>query len=266
MNPNGYDKPSMHRRHHTALEASSDASTLGSAGLVVRDLGRMSYANALALQRQVHEQVLDDQSPQTLLLVEHDPVITVSRRPSVKQHLLADEQRLAELGIDVQPTDRGGDITYHGPGQLVAYPIVRLAPLGLNVGRYMRWLERVVIDTVATWGIDACLDDCATGVWVGSGGDGAGCDTAAGSRPAKLCAMGVRVRRNVTLHGLALNVTTHLEHFRTIVPCGLVGREVTSMQRLLGAKTPTMAQVKDRLVVSMRHHLEALANSPESDL
>lgn len=248
----------MHRRHHTAIEASSDVSTRDCARLEVRDLGRMPYANALAVQRQVHQQVLEGQSPQTLLLVEHDPVITVSRRPSVKQHLLADEQRLAEMGIDVQPTDRGGDITYHGPGQLVAYPIIRLAPLGFNVGRYMRWLERVVMDTVATWGIDACLDDCATGVWVHV----ASVDPAE-SRPAKLCAMGVRVRRNVTLHGLALNVTTNLEHFRTIVPCGLVGREVTSMQRLLENKTPTMAQVKDRLIKLMRHHLEALSNQSD---
>jgi len=257
----------MCSRHPTTTEASSGVSMLDSASLAVRDLGRMPYANALALQRQVHQQVLDGQSPQTLLLVEHDPVITVSRRPSVKQHLLVDEPRLAELGIDVQPTDRGGDVTYHGPGQLVAYPIIRLAPLGLNVGRYMRWLERVVIDTVGPWGIDACLDDCATGVWVERGGsvqgtsiDPAACGSAAESRLAKLCAMGVRVRRNVTLHGLALNVTTHLEHFRTIVPCGLVGREVTSMQRLLGPRTPTMAQVKDRLVVSMRQHLGALSN------
>ena len=254
-----YDRPTMDSRHRTAIEASPETSKLDSACLVVRDLGLMSYADALALQRQVHQQVLEGKLHQTLLLVEHDPVITVSGRPCVKQHLLADEKRLTELGIDVQPTDRGGDITYHGPGQLVAYPIIRLAPLGFNVGRYMRWLEKVVIETVATWGIDAGLDRCATGVWVGRG-DGAACNSVADSQPAKLCAMGVRVRRNVTLHGLALNVTTHLEHFRTIVPCGLVGREVTSMQRLLGDRTPAMTQVKDRLAVSMRRHLEALSN------
>lgn len=251
----------MGDRHCTAMEASPNVPTLDRAGLAVRDLGRMGYADALALQRRVHAQVLAGQWPQTLLLAEHDPVITISGRPNAKQHLLADEQHLAQLGIDIQPTDRGGDITYHGPGQLVAYPIIRLAPLGLNVGRYIRWLERVVIDTVAAWGIDAGLDRCATGVWVGGDHTGASCSSAAGQQPAKLCAIGVRVQRNVTLHGLALNVTTDLEHFRTIVPCGLVGRQVTSMQQLLGTNTPAMAQVKDRLGMTMRRHLEALTGA-----
>ncbi len=220
---------------------------------VMRDLGRLAYAEALVVQRRVHQRVLDGQDPQTLLLVEHDPVITVSQRRDCPQHLLATPQRLAELGIDVQPTDRGGDVTYHGPGQLVVYPIIRLTPLGLNVGRYVRLLEDVVMDTVSAFGVAACRDQCARGVWVGDAAGGV--QPPAANEMKKLCAVGVRVQRGVTLHGLALNVTTDLDHFQTIVPCGLSGRGVTSLERLLGRDAPSMERVKTQLVESMRRKL-----------
>ena len=201
--------------------------------LRVRDLGRCGYAAALQIQRETHDQVLRGSVPPTLLFVEHDPVITVSQRKTAPAHLRARPEALRRLGIQVYPTDRGGDITYHGPGQLVAYPIVRLADLGLNVGRYMRTLEQAVIDSAASFGVQAGRVPGCTGVWV------------AGSR--KLCALGIRVRKNVSMHGLALNVTTDLSHFDTIVPCGLEGREVTSLQALLGAATPPMTAVKREL-------------------
>ncbi len=202
----------------------------------VRDLGTIAYAPALALQREVNRAVSEGREPMTLLLLEHEPVITISRRKNAADHLIASGPRLKSLGIDVQETDRGGDITYHGPGQLVAYPILRLNDLGLNLGRYMRLLEQVVIDTVATFGVVGRREDGATGVWVD-----------APLQPAKLCAMGVRVRKNTTLHGLALNVTTDLSHFQTIVPCGLEGRAVTSLEQLLGDACPSMAAVKAAL-------------------
>ncbi len=217
--------------------------------LIVNDLGRVGYANAVAWQHRVHRQVRNATAPQTLLLAEHDPVITVSRRHSATEHVLADAEQLANLGIDVQPTDRGGDVTYHGPGQLVAYPILRLAALRLNISQYMRLLEQVVIDCVAVFGICGYRRKGFTGVWV---------DRVWPPGQAKVCAMGVRVRHQVTMHGLALNITTQLEHFQTIMPCGLAAGSVTSLQELLGHRTPTMADVKSQLTASMRHRLVQL--------
>lgn len=210
----------------------------------------MPYAPALDLQQRVHQAVLNGQCPPTLLLLEHPPVITLSQRHDVRRHLLADPPALARCGIDLQTTDRGGDITYHGPGQLVAYPILRLASLRLNVSQYMRLLELIVIDTVAAWGVDGFTDPGYTGVWVRT----------SQPQPAKLCALGVRVRRNVTLHGLALNVAPDLAHFDTIIPCGLAGRAVTSLKQLLGQDAPSMDSVKTQLVACFRRRLLTLSN------
>lgn len=173
----------------------------------------------------------------TVLLLEHDPVITVSRRPGAAANLLASPAMLAEAGVAVEETDRGGDITYHGPGQLVAYPIVDLNACGLRLHDYMRTLEEAVIATLGRFGIAGRRDPGATGVWVDRAGD----------QPAKICAMGVRVRQWVSMHGLALNVSPNLAHFGLIVPCGLVGRPVTSMAQLLGPATPAIGQVAEAL-------------------
>lgn len=216
--------------------------------LHITDLGRMAYAPALDLQRKTLEGVLAGQ-PGTLLLVEHNPVITVSQRRESAQHLLASPERLASLGIEVQPTDRGGDITYHGPGQLVAYPIIRLDDFGLSLSRYMRLLEQIVMETIAQFGIDSHTISGATGVWVSQPSQ---------TQAAKICALGVRIRKGVTMHGLALNVTTDLSHFNTIVPCGLAGSSVTSLQRLLGPRTPTADEVKNTLSLVMQTHLSEL--------
>lgn len=212
------------------------------------DLGRLAYAPAYEEQLRRHAQVLarrESGGPLgTLLLVEHEPVVTVSRRPDARKHLVATPEMLTRAGVEVCETDRGGDITYHGPGQLVAYPILDLNRLDLGLVDYLRLLERVVIDVCRGFGVPAHRDACATGVWVGGEEGGAGCGEA-GS--AKICAMGVRVRRWVTLHGLALNVTTNLDHFGLIVPCGLAGRSVTSLERELGQRTPAMGDVKAAL-------------------
>lgn len=199
----------------------------------MQDLGRMAYAQAYDVQCATHERVVAGEIEGALLLVEHDPVITVGRRANAAKHIVASADRLKQLGIDVIETNRGGDVTYHGPGQIVAYPIVSLKKLNMGVATYMRWLEQWVMDVLGVFDIEGQRDHCATGVWVGD---------------AKICALGVRVRRNVTLHGIALNVTTDLSHFETIIPCGLAGRPVTSMQRLLGDATPSIDHVK-RVVI-----------------
>ncbi len=215
--------------------------------LPVVHLDRLPYREAYDRQLAAWQRVFDAREaaapvPGELLLVEHDPpVITVSQRPSARDHLTAPPHLLAARGVTVEDTDRGGDITYHGPGQLVAYPILDLNHLGLRLHDYMRLLEQAVIDTLARFNITGERDPGATGVWVRD---------RSGSL-AKVCAMGIRVKRWISLHGLALNVTTNLDHFNLIVPCGLA-RPVTSLHALLGDRCPTMQQVQLALVESLR--------------
>ena len=229
----------------------------GGREILVRDLGRVAYADALAEQRAVQTAVIGGKGPMTVLLLEHDPpVITISRRRGVREHLLASPETLAAAGVTVAETDRGGDITYHGPGQLVAYQILDLNRFGLRLHGWMRRLEETVIATVAVWGIAADRDPAATGVWVRPGDPGGG---------AKLCAMGVRVSRWVTMHVLALNVRPRLEHFGFIVPCGLVGRVVTSLERELGEACPGMEAVKASFVRELERGLAVeAAGGPEA--
>lgn len=206
----------------------------------VFNLGRIGYRPAYERQVVELERVSASREASgphigTLLLVEHDPVITVSNRPTAASNLTATPQVLARAGVAVEPTDRGGDITYHGPGQLVAYPILDLNRLHLRLHDYMRLLEQTVIDTLGGYGIEGRREEGATGVWVGEG-------------PAsKIAAMGVRVRRWISMHGLALNVDPDLSHFDLIVPCGLAGRTVTSMRRVLGT-APGMIDVQATLI------------------
>jgi lipoyl(octanoyl) transferase len=188
-----------------------------------RWLGRIGYREALDLQEQAARALKDAQlqgskADECLLLLEHPPVITLGRN-AVEADVLAGTERLAALGVTVEKTNRGGQVTYHGPGQLVGYPILDLNPDRRDVGRYLRDLEEALIRTLATYGIVAGRSQGATGVWVGD---------------AKIAAIGVHLSRWVTTHGFALNVTTDLDAFSLIVPCGLRTRGVTSMQRLLG--------------------------------
>lgn len=221
------------------------------AGPVIRtrDLGRMGYREAYAEQIRTLERVLAARAEATaayageILLVEHDPVITVTPRAARAGHLLASVEVLARLGVTLEETDRGGDITYHGPGQLVAYPILDLNALNLGLHDYVRLLEEAMIRTLAAFGIAGLREPGATGVWVDRAEPGA----SGTSQSAKIGAIGVRVRRWVAMHGLALNVTPNLEHFNLIVPCGLLGRPVTSMARLLADTCPGMDVVRARL-------------------
>ena len=205
--------------------------------LICHDLGRMAYGPALDLQQRLVSQVQSaPEGPAHLLLVEHDPpAITTGRRPCPQQVLVSPEQ-LARMGIEFHATSRGGTVTYHGPGQLVAYPIVPLASMGWTVRAYVRGLEEAVIRTLAKFDLPAGRAAGMTGVWVGR---------------EKIAAIGVAVSRWVTWHGLALNVSTDLRGFNHIIPCGLAGRGVTSMSRCLGREV-SVAQVKPVLVQCLR--------------
>ncbi|MFO0831281.1 MAG: lipoyl(octanoyl) transferase LipB [Phycisphaerales bacterium] len=209
------------------------------------DLGRMGYAAAYERQAAAHAEVMEDRERRPrpsragiVLTVEHDPVITVSRRATAGGNVLASAELLARRGVERVETDRGGDVTYHGPGQLVVYPILDLTLLNLGLHDYMRLLEQSVIDTCAEFGVAAERDPTATGVWVRD----------ASGELAKVAAFGVRVRRWVSMHGLAINITTNMEHFGLIVPCGLLGRPVTSLQKLLGEECPAWEVVRRELV------------------
>ena len=199
----------------------------------VRRLGSVPYADALALQRSLVEGRRAGRIDDTLLLVEHPHVLTLGvRGDGGRSHILATDALLASRGIEVHETGRGGDITYHGPGQIVGYPIIDLNPDRRDVHRYVRDLETVLIRTASDYGITAGRVEGLTGVWVGND---------------KLAAIGVRIARWITSHGFALNVTTDLDHFALIVPCGIADRGVTSLSRLLGRPLDT-AEVESRVI------------------
>jgi len=181
----------------------------------VRELGRMDYASALELQRRLVAERQQCAIPDQLLLVEHPHVVTLGRNGH-RENLLASDEILARAGVAFHPTDRGGDITYHGPGQLVGYPILDLREWKRDVAAYVRGLEQVLIDTLADFGIAAGRIPKLTGVWV---------------EGRKIAAIGVHIARWVTSHGFALNVSTDLSYFQYIVPCGLT-KPVTSMTAL----------------------------------
>ena len=204
--------------------------------MIVEDLKLMGYRQAWERQEHAHSSVVEG-GEERLLLVEHPPVITFGRRAeAAAKNLLASAEMLAEMGVEVVESDRGGDITFHGPGQLVVYPIVRLNEHGLSVGGYVRKLEEVMISVLSNLGIEAEKDE-AIGVWV---------------HGKKICALGVRIKRGISLHGMALNVTTDLRYFDLIVPCGLAGKGVTSLKKLLKEKTPAMEKVKRVVVERMK--------------
>jgi lipoyl(octanoyl) transferase len=206
--------------------------------LTVDRLGTVPYEPTWELQDELAAQRRERRIGDRLLLLEHFPVYTIGRGGDAS-NLLASPTRLRELGASFVRIDRGGDITFHGPGQLVAYPIVELRdPLDLR--RYVRTLEQAIIATAARFEVAAGRVDGHAGVWVGD--------------DRKLAAIGVRVRRGVTTHGLALNVNTDLRWFGEMVPCGIRDKDVTSLQRELGHAVP-MEQVEDVLADELARHL-----------
>lgn len=203
----------------------------------LRDLGRISYAEAFAMQQSFVEQRKRGEIPDQLLLVEHPHVITQGRNGHA-ENLLASEEILARAGIAFHPTDRGGDITYHGPGQIVGYPIFDLREWKRDVVAYVRTVEQAIIDSLLEFKIDARRVEGCTGVWVSG---------------KKVAAIGIHISRWITSHGFALNHTTDLSYFQYIVPCGLT-KPVTSM-RELGA-TAGREEVTAALVRNFAKHFQ----------
>ncbi len=197
--------------------------------ITITDLGQMDYQSAWDYQKETHEKVLKGKAPDTLIFVEHEPVYTLGKNAD-NNHLL----QSAPDDAKVYNVERGGDITYHGPGQIVGYPILDLHHYQKSISWYMRTLEQVLIDSLATYGIEAGLKEDLTGVWVGD---------------EKIGAQGVRISRWVTMHGFALNVNTDLNYFGGIIPCGIFEYGVTSLEKILGTKQD-LSDVKYQIIES----------------
>jgi lipoyl(octanoyl) transferase len=210
--------------------------------LEVRRLGRVSYAEALELQRALVEDRRAGRIGDVLLLLEHPHVITLgTRREVARANVLATTERLAALGVELHETGRGGDVTYHGPGQLVGYPILDLKPDRADVYNYVRNLESVMIRASARFGVEAGRIEGLTGAWAGG---------------SKIGAIGVRISRWITSHGFAYNVNTDLDYFNLIVPCGIRDHGVTSLARELG-RPVEMAEAEQAVIDEFRRIIQA---------
>jgi lipoyl(octanoyl) transferase len=206
--------------------------------LEVRRLGVVPYGEAVAMQRALVEERRAGSIPDVLLLLQHPPVITLGvKTASSRANIVATPERLAALGVETHETGRGGDVTYHGPGQIVGYPIIDLKPDRCDVHRYVRDLEEVMIRVCGDYGVNAGRIAGLTGTWIGA---------------EKIGAIGVRISRWITSHGFAFNVSTNLDHFKLIVPCGISDRGVTSLERATG-RTIAIPEVEDAFV---RHFAE----------
>jgi lipoyl(octanoyl) transferase len=223
--------------------------------LVVRRLGRVGYEAGLELQQQLVEERRAGHIPDTLLLLEHPPVITLGVRTRGKSsNIIASPEELAARAVTVIETGRGGDVTYHGPGQLVGYPIIDLRPDRCDVHKYVRDLEEAIILAVRAFGIVAGRVQGLTGVWVGPP-----------RQEAKLAAIGIRISRWITSHGFALNVSTDLANFGLIVPCGIADRGVTSLDLLLGRPVP-MSEVEDAVEMAVGAVLQRSVEKPPTSV
>ncbi len=220
------------------------------------ELGKMPYQQALELQEKLFQETIaikrENRARSTqfptknyLLWVEHNPVITLGKSGK-QEHLLLDEQQLKKKEIDFYPTSRGGDITFHGPGQIVGYPILDLDNFFTDIHKYLRFLEQAVINTLAEYGLEGTRSEGETGVWLDVGTPFA----------RKICAMGVKASRWVTMHGFAFNINTDLSYFDHIIPCGIQGKGVTSLAKELG-KEISFKEVKEKLEVHFAHLFEA---------
>ncbi len=205
--------------------------------ITVRRLGRVDYQAGLDLQAALVEDRRAGRIGDTLLLLEHPPVITLGVKTRLgSKHIIASDEELTRQRVTVHETGRGGDVTYHGPGQLVGYPILDLKPDRCDVHKYVRDLEEVLILALRGFGIEGGRVKGLSGVWVGPEG-----------QERKIAAIGVRISRWITSHGFALNVATDLRHFQLIVPCGIADKGVTSVEEGLGRRVP-LAEIEDAIV------------------
>lgn len=220
------------------------------------DLGHKSYSESLEVQENYFNGTISlkrsnrkTDNPQPthnyLLWVEHPPVFTLGKSGKM-EHLLVDKEALAEKGIEFYQTNRGGDITFHGPGQLVVYPIFDLDNFFTDIHKYLRFLEEAVIETLKEYGLNGSRSQGETGVWLEVGTPFA----------RKICAMGVRASRWVTMHGMAFNINTDLSYFDHIVPCGIQGKGVTSLSKELGREIG-LEEVKEKLKTHLGRLFEA---------
>jgi len=217
--------------------------------LVVRWLGRVGYADGLRLQAELVERRRRGEVEDTLLLLEHPPVITLGRGAD-PDNVLVDAEELRRRGVELHETGRGGDVTYHGPGQLVGYPILALPPARRDAHRYLRDLEEALLRACADFGVHGNRERGLTGVWVGRH---------------KVAAIGVRLSSGwVTSHGFALNVAADLEGFAAIVPCGIRDRGLTSLAELTGT-TPTLREVAARVALRMAEVFELRLAQPPAE-
>jgi len=231
--------------------------------VIFRDLGQMNYKAAWDYQERLlqqnvliksevakqavyplttdHSPLMTEETQHFLLFVEHPPVFTLGKSGNINNVLLS-EERLNEKGIEFFKTNRGGDITFHGPDQIVGYPILDLEKFDTDIGHYLRNLEQVIILTLADYGVDAGRSKGETGVWI---------DAEVKGRERKICAIGVRCSRWITMHGFAFNVNTDLRYFNHIIPCGIQNKQVTSLQKELG-RGVDMEETKERV----KHNFE----------
>jgi lipoyl(octanoyl) transferase len=210
----------------------------------VRRLGTVPYSDALQLQRELVEERRANRVPDLLLLLQHPPVITLGvKGDGGRSNVLVTDERLADLGVEISETGRGGDVTYHGPGQIVGYPILDLKPDRCDVHRYVRDLEEVMIRVCAEYGVTAERIKGLTGTWVGT---------------EKIGAIGVRISRWITSHGFAFNVNTNLQEFQLIVPCGIADHGVTSLERVTGREV-SLAAAEDHVI----SHFAAVFSGPQ---
>ena len=240
--------------------------------LLYRDLGRMGYGECWDLQRLLFARLLDSKSSSgqnsvtlsdsqradilewdkiveancggELLIVEHNPVYTLGKSGKL-ENMLVSEQYLRSIGAEFYRIERGGDVTYHGPGQIVGYPILDLEKLGIGLRQYIDSMEQAIIEVCAEWGVEAGRIEGASGVWI----------EPQSPRARKICAIGVRSSRYVTMHGFAFNVSTDLRYFSYINPCGFVDKGVTSMEAELGCKVD-IEQVKAELLNQLKEKLD----------
>ena len=203
--------------------------------LNIIDLGHCSYQSSLEHQVNTHSKVLNQKLSDSIIFVEHDPIYTLGQNAN-KNNILPNYPK----DVEIYNIDRGGDVTYHGPGQLVGYPIINIKNLNMSIGKYVHTLERILINTLKEFGISAQIRDKLIGVWVGD---------------EKIGAIGVRVKNGVTMHGFALNVNTDLSYFNGIIPCGIDNCKVTSMEQLL-SKNIELTLVKDIIIKEFVKYLK----------
>lgn len=225
--------------------------------IILQELGTKDYKETWAYQEELFKEIVDVKiknrreecnlpTPNYFLFVEHPHVYTLGKSGDLS-NLLLSEKQLEQKGASFYKINRGGDITYHGPGQIVGYPILDLENFFTDIHKYLRFLEEVIIHTLAEYNIIGTRSEGETGVWIGVGTPFA----------RKICAMGVRASRWVTMHGFALNVNTDLGYFDNIIPCGIKGKAVTSLNNELGVEKMNMEEVKEKILKHFQKLFEA---------